>query len=105
MAGWIGKLIDLFELTSIVKYFGLGTETKVRYIYLFLNLSQDNLMKIGNRYRIKKSIDTTNFDFSLNDPMAEDFRPLKLHSSFRKEKYFLEQLKKVSRYFDTFEDI
>lgn len=77
----------------------MGFERDVKYIYLYLNLGQENLMKVANKYRIKKSIDTTNFDFSLNDPIARDNRPIKLNSMLRKDKKYLTDLKKLSRYF------
>ncbi len=62
-------------------------------------------MKIANRYRIKKSIDQTNFDFSMNDPSTQDERPIKLHSSLKVDQKYLADLKKLSRYFKTYENI
>ena len=62
-------------------------------------------MKVANRYKIKKIIDTTNFDFSLNDPIAKDYRPLKLNTGITRDKDFLADLKRLIRYFQTFEDI
>ena len=63
------------------------------------------MMKVADRYRIKKSIDQTNFDFSLNDPSTQDERPIKLNRALRVDQKYLTDLKKLSRYFKTYEQI
>lgn len=62
-------------------------------------------MNVANRYRVKKSIDQTNFDFSLNDPATQDLRPIKLNTALKSDEKYLTDLKKLSRYFKTFENI
>ena len=63
-------------------------------------------MRVASKYKIKKSIDSTNFDFDLNDPCSKkDFRPFKLSSSLKLDKCFESELKKISRYFKTFQKI
>ena len=37
-----------------------------KYIYVLLSLSNDNLLLMANRYKIKKEIDLGTFDFPLN---------------------------------------
>lgn len=35
-------------------------------VYLLLSLSHDNLMKLADKYRLKKEIDMGTFDFVVN---------------------------------------
>ena len=72
---------------------------KDRDIYLFLNLSVENMLKVATKYRIKKEVDYTFIDFFLNDPTSSDQRPLKLNSKFKSDVKQSTQLKKVNRYF------
>jgi hypothetical protein len=55
---------------------------------------------VANRYRIKKEVEYTHFDFFLNDPTTDDQRPVKLHSKFITDKENAAQLKHISRYFN-----
>lgn len=72
---------------------------KDRDIYLFLNLSVENMLKVATKYRIKKEVDYTFIDFFLNDPTSSDQRPLKLNSKFKSDVKHAAQLKRVNRYF------
>ena len=52
-------------------------------IYLLLNLSSENMLKVAQKFKIKKNIDYTSFDFYLNDPTLSDERPIKMNSIFK----------------------
>lgn len=64
----------------------LGPKKPVRDLYLFLNLSIDNMLKIASRFEMKKAVDYSNLDFGLNDPTTQDDRPIKYHSTYRQDK-------------------
>lgn len=55
-------------------------ELKDKTIYIFLNLSNENRLKMASRYQMKKEIDYSIIDFYLNEPTNKDWRPLKFHS-------------------------
>ena len=78
----LGALDDLGDKFGI----DLGPKKPVKDLYLFLNLSIDNMLKVASRYEIKKMIDYSNLDFSLNDPTTADERPIKYHSRYRQDK-------------------
>ena len=63
------------------------------------------MMNVANKYKIKKLIDPTTFDFSLNDPSASDNRPIKLNSCFKFDKDYVTDLKRISRYFKSYQTI
>jgi hypothetical protein len=68
----IGRIVDTFNI-EIAKH-------HVRDIYLFLNLSIENMLKVAARFKIKKELNYSNIDMSLNDPSSSDGRPLRFHS-------------------------
>ena len=41
------------------------------------------MLRVGQKFKIKKRIDFTSFDFFLNDPMLTDKRPIKMNSMFK----------------------
>ena len=57
-------------------------------------------MNLAKRYRIKKEIDYSFIDFSLNDPSGHDYRPYKYSSSVKPDKFLLSHIKAINRYFD-----
>ena len=65
-----------------------------------MTITQDNLLKMGSNYRIKKEIDYTSFDFFLNDPSSSDQRPLKLNSQVKEDEEISSFLKQVNRFLD-----
>jgi hypothetical protein len=80
--------------------FGIEINKRVvRDIYLFLNLSTDNMLKVAARFAVKKAINYTALDFSLNDPCTGDDRPYRFNSKFINSKQFLTEMKHVSRFF------
>jgi hypothetical protein len=85
-----------FRVKSFILYDKEGEE---REIYLFLNINVDNLLRVANKYRIKKEVDYTFFDFFLNDPTTKDDRPIKLHSKCKSDHQSVIQHKHLSRYF------
>ena len=70
-----------------------------RRIFLFLNLSTTNRLRVAARFRIKKEVDYSSVDFFLNDPTGKDYRPLKLHSAFRGDPSVVHNFKQTSRFF------
>lgn len=85
-----------FRVKAFVLY---GKEAEERDIYLFLNMNTDNLLKVANRYRIKKEVDYTFIDFYLNDPTTRDERPIKFNSKFKSDKHSVIRQKHLKRYF------
>jgi hypothetical protein len=53
------------------------------FVLIFLTLSEDNLTKVADRYRIKKEVYSSYLDFYVNDPVDSLGRPLKFHSSLQ----------------------
>lgn len=66
---------------------------------MFLNLSTTNRLRMAAKFRIKKEVDYSNVDFFLNDPCGKDYRPLKLHSSFKNDSSVVHNFKQTSRFF------
>lgn len=58
-----------FRVKSFILY---DKHVEEREIYLFLTISTENLLRVANKYRIKKEVDYTFFDFYLNDPTTKD---------------------------------
>lgn len=85
-----------FRVKAFILYDKHVTE---RHIYLFLSLSTKNLLRVANRYRIKKEVQYTHFDFYLNSPTTSDLRPIRMHSKFISDRQNAVQLKHISRYF------
>lgn len=42
------------------------------------------MMKLADRYKIKKEVNMVHIDFSINDPVDKTNRPLKINKYFRK---------------------
>ena len=78
----MGALDDIGDTMG----FDIGPKKPVKDLYLFLNLSIENMLKVASRFEIKKAIDYSNLDFSLNDPTTIDDRPIKYHSRYRQDK-------------------
>ena len=78
---------------------GLLTKKPVRDIYIFLNLSIENMLKVAGRFEIKKELDYSVIDFFLNDPSTDDNRPIKYHSKIKMDTGRREQIKQLSRFF------
>jgi len=74
-------------------------ELEDKTLYIFLNLSLDNRLKIATHYRMKKEIDYSLIDFFLNEPTGKDQRPLKLHSMMEHYPKLITDSKRLSRYF------
>lgn len=85
-----------FKVKAFILY---DKEVTNRQIYLFLSLGTNNLLRVANRYRIKKEVEYTHFDFFLNNPTTDDLRPIRLHSKFISDRQNVTQLKHISRYF------
>ncbi len=85
-----------FRVKAFVLY---GKDVEERDIYLFLNMNTDNLLRVANRYRIKKEVDYTFLDFYLNDPTTHDGRPIKFNSKFKSDKHSVVQQKHMKRHF------
>ena len=68
----LNKIIDTLSLDK--------TMVHVRDIYLFLNLSIENLLKVAARFMVKKELHYSILDMSLNDPSTSDGRPFRFHS-------------------------
>jgi hypothetical protein len=86
---------------AIAAQVGLGmlAKKKVRDIYIFLNLSIENMLKVAGRFEVKKELDYSIIDFFLNDPTTIDFRPIKYHSKIKIDQVRREQIKQLTRYF------
>lgn len=69
-----------FRVRSFLLYDDDGSNQR---IFLFLNLSVENRIKMAARYKMKKEIDYSQIDFFINDPTGKDSRPLKVHSQQR----------------------
>lgn len=69
-----------FNVRSFLLY---NKELTERSIYLFLTMNTENLLRVANKYRIKKEIDFTAFDFYLNDPTTPDNRPIRMNGKFK----------------------
>lgn len=86
-----------FRVKAFVLY---DKDVTQRHIFLFLTLSTENLLRVANKYRIKKEVEYTHFDFFLNDPTSHDDRPIKLNSKFISDRHNALQLKHISRFFN-----
>ena len=64
----------------------IGPKKSVRDLYLFLNLSIENMLKVASKFEMKKAIDYSSLDFGLNDPTTRDDRPIKYNSKYRQDK-------------------
>ncbi len=109
---WTGTL-DIFslEINSIIyilqhecgfrikAFIAYDKHSKGNNIYLVLSLPTENLLRVANKYRIKKEVDYSAFDFYLNDPCSEDGRPLRLNSKFKSDFENRKHQKQISRYF------
>ena len=51
-----------------------------KVIYFLLSQSDQNLLIVSTKIRMKKKIDMTDIDFHLNDPTDRKGRPLKYSS-------------------------
>jgi hypothetical protein len=51
-----------------------------KVIYFLLSQSDQNLLIVSTKIRMKKKIDMTDIDFHLNDPTDSKGRPLKYSS-------------------------
>ena len=78
----LGVIDDLGDKIGL----DIGPKKPVLDLYLFLNLSTMNMLKVASRFEIKKAIDYSNLDFGLNDPTTPDERPIKYHSRYRQDK-------------------
>ncbi len=57
-----------------------ATEKMEKVIYFLLSQSDQNLLIVSTKIRMKKKIDMTDIDFHLNDPTDRKGRPLKYSS-------------------------
>lgn len=74
-------------------------ELKDERIFLFLNLSVENRLKMACKFEIKKEIDYSLIDFYLNEACTEDGRPIKVHSTQLQRYEVRTFYKQLSRYF------
>jgi hypothetical protein len=95
----IYKYVQMVD--SVAEQIGLdlGPKIPVRFLYMFLNLSTENMLKVASRYEVKKAMDYSTLDFSLNDPTTEDNRPIKYHSRYKADRDRREEFKHLSRFF------
>lgn len=63
----------------------LTSKKKVKSVYIFLSLSVENMLRVAGRYEIKKEVEYSTIDLFLNDPSAEDNRPIKYHSKIKED--------------------
>ena len=77
---------------------------KEKKIYIFLRLNNESLLKVANRFGIKKEINYDSIDPLLNLPKDSKNRPLEIHSEIKElmkkmddEKYFLTSHKTMMR--------
>lgn len=85
-----------FNVRSFLLY---NKELTERSIYLFLTMNTQNLLRVANKYRIKKEVDFTSFDYYLNDPTTSDSRPVRLNTKFKTDQQAHMMQKQISRYF------